>query len=60
MKYLIMIGLVIGMAVFMLLNKNEVEKFDLESQQNKIEQVEIEVNRAIEESQDKINDALNN
>lgn len=60
MRSLIFIAVIIGLAYVLFLQKEEVEKFDLDDAENKIEQVEKDVEKALDKAQENLDKALNN
>ncbi len=58
MRGFLLIMVLAGMAYFLFLKKEDVERFDLDEAENKVEQIEAEVERAVQEAQDKLDAAL--
>ncbi len=58
MRGFFLIMVLAGMAYFLFLKKEDVERFDLDEAENKVEQIEAEVERAMQEAQDKLDAAL--
>ncbi len=60
MRGLLFIGLLVALVYFLVLKKDDVERFDLDKAENQVEQVEQQVNDAMQEAQDKLDKALDN
>jgi uncharacterized spore protein YtfJ len=58
MRGMLLIPVILGLAYFLVLKKEDVERFDLDEAENTVDQMETEVNRAMEEAQQKLDDAL--
>lgn len=60
MRAIIFIGIVLGLAYVFLLQQQEVEKFDLDEAENKLEQIETDVEKAIDQAQENLEKTLEN
>ncbi len=58
MRGILLILVLLGMFYFLVLKKEDIERLDLEEATNQVEQVEEDVTRALDEAQQKLNDAL--
>jgi hypothetical protein len=59
MRGILFVLVLVGLVYFLVLKKEDVERFDLDEAENKVEQVEKEVNQALEDAQEKLDNALN-
>lgn len=58
MRGALFILILVGMAGYFFLQKDDVERLDLDEAENKIDQVEKEVTDALKQAQDKLDSAL--
>ncbi len=58
MRGILLVLIILGMFYFLVLKKEDIERLDLEEATNQVEQVEQDVTRALDEAQQKLNDAL--
>jgi uncharacterized spore protein YtfJ len=58
MRGILFVLVLVGLVYFLVLKKEDVERFDLDEAENKVEQVEKEVNQALEDAQEKLDNAL--
>ncbi|WP_196159153.1 hypothetical protein [Reinekea sp. G2M2-21] len=58
MRGILLVLILLGMFYFLVLKKEDIERLDLEKATNQVEQVEEDVTRALDEAQQKLNDAL--
>lgn len=58
MRGILLILVLLGMFYFLVLKKEDIERLDLEEATDQVEQVEQDVTRALDEAQQKLNDAL--
>lgn len=58
MRGALFILILVGMAGYFILQKDDVERLDLDEAENKIDQVEKEVTDALKQAQDKLDSAL--
>jgi len=58
MRGALLILVLLGLVYFLVLKKEDIERFDLDETDNKIEQVEQDINQALEDIQEKRDSAL--
>mgnify|MGYP000066236098 CR=1 FL=1 len=58
MRGALLILVLLGLVYFLVLKKEDIERFDLDEADNKIEQVEQDINQALEDIQEKRDSAL--
>lgn len=58
MRGALLIFILVAMAGYFILQKNDVERLDLDEAENKIDQVEKEMTDALQQAQDKLDAAL--
>lgn len=58
MRGILLIAVILGLIYVLVLKKEDVKRFDLDEAENKVEQVERDVQDALDEVQQKLSNAL--